>query len=746
MIQLFSASKRAAFTITIAGLIAACGLTRGAQKNASISSSTVPKNIPLRALTGRVSGTSRGIQGLLISSVDNARFSPLSNSFFVATTGTIQHLGSITAGSNVPSHFRALLDSGRVTACTQNSTSENTLTSSTTFNIQCERNTLLVELATENINSQTHDYERTKKSLLNGAVFHLDSANGRAEIHLIQDTLTVLRTESSTQFTFDNAHNLLSKAASSISLRSHANECPNNGCTTARENAELTLTSDALTLKIVASETGETTTFEKQIRNKMSVSTYNVENYWDDDPNNSNPYNDFSSLYSNWYIENFPQKKAERIKSALIAAGLPDIVGLQEIESANNKSRSLEILKPVLTELGYNYYALGLQGEDNPTAVTTAVISKHPITDNTHIEFVYSSSSLPDEQKNDFVGSSRDPQQVTITLPEGQSFALINSHWKSKRDKSPFGDDMRQTVAALIKQHSDSLFFDNGAPVPVVIVGDFNADYREAPVQNGLQLANTIASARVQEKPKQLVPLWLTLGPTQQGSYPHDSHLQALDNIVVTASFFQNQSLTLAEPLWVAGRDGQSARTLANADGQPLRSQMVKYKSSQGDIHARHFDLGYSDHFPLVAVFNRQKQTNVTAFSREIELQSAQSLPYVLIDGSQCGVSETISLTADALGTALYGQCVSLNGIELPLGKTGLYNIYIQPTGSTLTEKPSKIIITADRAYGTNKSWLRGTLQNSEGRTLTKLKGRVGIVDGQKAIFIHSPADDIEIK
>jgi endonuclease/exonuclease/phosphatase family metal-dependent hydrolase len=603
-----------------------------------------------------------------------------------------------------------------------------------------------VELSTETINTSSVDFHRIKKSLKHSAIVRLNSNNKHADIQITNDVLFVNRNGVIQQFKLKDFNEKISLAAKTVISLSGQEVCQNNSCSNEPETAELRVDLRQMTLKIYKLGNDNPDSYFTSTAETFSLSSYNVENFWDDIPDNSNPYNDYSSLYSNWYIGNFPRKKASRIKAALLAAGLPDIVGLQEIESANNKSRSLELLKPVLSELGYNYYALGLQAEDNPTAVTTAVISKFPISDNRRVDFVYSPDTLPDDQKSDFIGSSRDPQHVTIALPEGNSFVLINSHWKSKRDKSPFGDDMRHSVAKLIKQHSDSLKYENGTAVPVVIVGDFNADYREEPVQKGLQLANSIESARNEGIPKQLVPLWLTLAASEQGSYPHDSHLQALDNIVVTASFLQGEKLALSKPMWVVGRDGQSSHMLSNADGQPLRSQIVKYKDSQGDLHTRHFDLGYSDHYPLVAVFNRMGQATATYFPAEIEQQVSKNLSYNLIEGSECSSSETVSLTVEMLGTAQHGQCVSLSGTELPLERTGLYNIYIKAVGSGLIEKSSKIIITADRAYGANKQWLRGTLQNSQGRTLTKLKGRIGLVEGQKAVFIHSPTEDIDIK
>lgn len=747
MNKLLTPGKKALFATFTAAIVVACQLKNAPQTNSNISSAPIPSKTSLRMLEARVSGNTVGIRGFLVSSTPSNEVQPMSDSFFIRATNETQLIGTMTASSQLPAHYQVVTNNGKLTSC-NNTSGTNAFTIQVhSSSIQCGAQTFLIELSSAPEDIKALDEKRSRLAIAHGALFNLSSTKETIEAQIENDFLKVFQNGKVIQFKLKSAGiSELIDAETKITFTGDAQVCPNRTCNSPTHSAELTASADQIQLRLRDSNSQSESLYSTQFSNKLSLASYNVENFWDDDPNNSSPYNDYSSLYSNWYIGNYAKKKAERIKTALLAAGLPDVVGLQEIESASNKSRSLELLKPVLSELGYNYYALGLQAENNPTAVTTAVVSKYPIIENKRIDFVFAPETLPEDQRRDFIGSSRDPQHVTITTPEGTSFALINSHWKSKRDKSPFGDDMRMAVAQLIKKYSDSISFDNGTPAPVVIVGDFNSDYRESPVYSGLELAETLNSARLQGHSKQLVPLWLTLGAHEQGSYPHDSHLQALDNIIVTASFLKGQGVAVSTPMWVAGRTGLSALTLANADGQPLRSQIVKYKDSQGDIHTKHFDLGFSDHFPLVVQFERNSKGPAQTLPQAIEEQNSKNLESVLISGFECSASQTVSLAPEMLAEAHYGQCISMDGMEMPLNKTGLYNIYISSKASNLTEKPAKVIITADRAYGTNKAWLRGTLQNSHGRTLTKIKGRIGLVEGQKAIFIHSPVDDIEIK
>ena len=64
-----------------------------------------------------------------------------------------------------------------------------------------------------------------------------------------------------------------------------------------------------------------------QNQKSISIGSYNIENLWDDDPNNSKPYNDYSSQGSNWYKENIYKYKAEKVANAIAIAGSPTILG-----------------------------------------------------------------------------------------------------------------------------------------------------------------------------------------------------------------------------------------------------------------------------------------------------------------------------------------------------------------------------------------------------------------------------------
>lgn len=753
MIELIKFTKKSLHTGVVLGLLVSCQSKKSSQQSVETLSVPTSENVQLQTLKARLKGDTKNLRGIVFTSTPANASTGLSQAFFVSakarhdTQASEKILGLVTEQPQQKVSFDALYDDGRRSTCVSTSNTPVSQSQQSIF-LRCEHGEVQLMLSRHPTATPAIDHQHSANRLAHGATLTLTSdVSGTIETQLLNGRLSIYRNNQTSHYRVSPADSdrLLSQQGI-ILTGGAADACQPEPCNASNTGFVLEINNAGMQLQLKNSRGQVQDTFHSAVEKALSVASYNVENFWDDQPDNSSPYDDFSNMYSNWYIGNFAQKKVERIKIALLAAGLPDVVGLQEIESANNQGRSLELLKPALAELGYNYYALGPQAEDNPTAVTTAVISRLPILSNTNINFLFAPAELSADEQKDFVNSSRDPQHVNIATPEGSVFALINSHWKSKRDKSPWGDAMRKAVATSIKRYSDSLTFTSGAPVPVVLTGDFNADYREAPVQSGLELAESLAAARVSSNPKRLVPLWLTRSADDQGSYPHNSHLQALDNIAVTASFLRNGPLTLSHPLAVVGSSGLAAQRLANADGQPLRSQLVKYKGAQGEIHSKHFDIGFSDHFPLVARFQRNSAGPTHTFPAEIETQQPKNLPLVTISGFECLTNETISLTPEMLADAPHGQCVQLSQLSLTLNKTGLYNIYIESSSGRFTERPRKIILTTDRAYGANKSWLRGTLQNSAGRTLTKIKGKIGLVDGQKAIFIHSPLEDIEIQ
>jgi endonuclease/exonuclease/phosphatase family metal-dependent hydrolase len=709
----------------------------------------------MKTVTVQLNSNPSGVSHFLLTAQSSA-FAGLSSAFAVdASLSGPQTSGIISAESGLHFSVDAILKNGRQVRCDEEKGLLDFIPSlnAERLNLNCEGTPVSLKISAQAAGESDVALIRTRQSLAEGASLLLANADERE--HLLELTLKdnsmSIAERSSADFPPATVHFTAEEISGFLNSRAALNfPCQISACAENFGPLSITLKPDG---EIIARRTvlkdSTQVVFRRAGSEGLRVATYNVENFWDDDAENSTPYNDFSKDLSDWYSGQFAQRKALRIRDALLAAGLPDVVGLQEIESAANSSRSLELLKPVLSPLGYNFYALGQQAGDNPTAVTTAFISKYPIIENTRLDFLFDSAELTADNRPDFTGASRDPQRVTVALPEGIGLTLINSHWKSKRDNSPVGDQMRLRIGALMREHLSDLGRIQGGPAAAIIMGDFNADYREAPVQQGLQLAPTLASAR--RDPSSLFNLWQTRPALRQGNYPHDSNLNALDNLVVTQPLLNAGSLTLNSSLMIAGDFGTSFKKLRNGDGLPLRSQRHQIKEDDGQLRTFHKDAGYSDHLPLIAEFRRSLSTakvvEAAKFSQQIENQSISSLAVNPVPDSFCADGETRKLSRSEISSALLsasrGDCFEINS-PLMLRKTGLFNVAFDlPAESHSAASERIVIISADRPFGANKNWLRQTLQQSSGKTLTRLHGRLGLIDGVKALFISRPAEDV---
>jgi predicted extracellular nuclease len=336
----------------------------------------------------------------------------------------------------------------------------------------------------------------------------------------------------------------------------------------------------------------------------VTVATYNVENFWDDIEANSGEqnYDEYVKNASNWYSEQMYAKKAHNLADALRMAGAPDIVAMQEIESAGNTSRSLEILKPYIENMGYKYFALGKQTPGNPVSVTTAVISKYPITYNANLNFTISSEgSKSDETMSSSNSSARDPQVVNVDI-NGTTLRLYVAHLKSRRGDYASGDAMRFAAASLMRKDIEVQKAKNPL-MDVIVMGDFNSDETERPLTEGLLSSSDKNNMKMDSSNPDMYNLWFELPSAERCSYMHSGQLWCLDHILTSASLFDGKGLDLVEGSFqvVGHNGGEAAERLMKNDGRtPFRWGMQRSRNG-----SRFTGTGYSDHLPLVVTLKR---------------------------------------------------------------------------------------------------------------------------------------------
>lgn len=214
---------------------------------------------------------------------------------------------------------------------------------------------------------------------------------------------------------------------------------------------------------------------------QLSISTFNVNNFFDDNPDSGN---DAEPVLTG------TQLALKRAKiAAAIADGLncPDFVAIQEVES----EALLEELSGRLFEhCGFVYQVSHQESPDargadlallsNPTRILVDDIALIQRCTEVQTEVVDPTVACPAGQQPLF---SRPPLQVRVTV-DGYELVLIVNHFKSKRGgvAETVGRRLAQaaTVNALVREIQQSEGIDS-----VVVLGDFN-DYDQSAVMQAI--------------------------------------------------------------------------------------------------------------------------------------------------------------------------------------------------------------------------------------------------------------------
>jgi endonuclease/exonuclease/phosphatase family metal-dependent hydrolase len=499
---------------------------------------------------------------------------------------------------------------------------------------------------------------------------------------------------------------------------------------------------------------------------EITVGSYNVENMWDDTETVGVHYGEYADATSNWYADKMHLPKARSVAKAIALAGAPDILALEEIESAENRSRSLELLKPELAKLGYRYFELGHQQGDNPVAVTTALVSKFPIVQSFNLPFVYIDPAADAKLAGELAGSSRDPH-VSEVVVAGRVLRVYSAHWKSKRSGEEAGDRMRLFTARLMKADMDAARAVS-PDLDMVILGDFNTEYSDKAIVEGLRSTGDERRMLEAGPSDSLYNLWFELPESERGSYSFEGKRTTIDNILVNDALFDDRGFQIVDNSFrVVGHTGLPREILMNADGTPLRWQQERRKVADGPTVNTHLGVGYSDHLPLVFTLKLAQHTEAVAPGKDARdgkqgsgiatparkvarvNPSTTHLPPATVAEDVvpvCTESEPVldPRIDDVFLPQNFGRCVKLEGVKLPLRKVGQFDVGVVLEGEA--GKGRTLVVSATRSFGANKGWIRGTLQVEAGAAnLTFVKGRIGISGGRIAVLPHDTAKDVTL-
>ncbi len=414
--------------------------------------------------------------------------------------------------------------------------------------------------------------------------------------------------------------------------------------------------------------------------NTLRVLSYNVQNLWDDIPENTPQawsdflatlnsddrdevggrrplqYMEYTLKGSNWYTLPVLEAKIQNLIEVIQMADTPEILALQELESAANESHVFEIrgthsvLKEELEKLGYRYFILGHQNPRNPVSVTTAIVSKVPVKELDSVSIDY------DDEP--YSTSARDIQAVEYN-EGGNRMVIFNNHWKSKIGDPKKTEATRVQTAQLLRQriqeekHTDP-------NTRIVVLGDLNSGYHEKPIK---VLATGEETEMLREEgASHLYNLWYDLENEDRWETSYRGRRQSLSAMLISDDFYNQDGIQYKDQSFrVIGQSGEAADKLLNADGTPFRWQIRKNRR-----YANHIGQGFSDHLPLIASFEVSaptKKHSKRRLTHPVRENFATNPQPVLDQVPLCSPEETVDIkTVDLRSNRWFRKCVRIEG------------------------------------------------------------------------------------
>ena len=528
-----------------------------------------------------------------------------------------------------------------------------------------------------------------------------------------------------------------------------------------------------------------------QAKDSMRIASYNFENFWDSDPDNTDAqwkkyiqtlpqeeqkslrsslqYESYSKKHSNWYEKDVLRAKIDNVIAVLEMAKLPDIVGLQEVESANNTSTVFdtpygdgETFRTKLAKLGYKHIYLGQQEEENPVSVTTAFISKVALEVLPQVKIESPGHS----------GSARDLQAVALYLEHNERVVIFNNHWKSKRSGSEEirVETARKLAARIAEERKSSV------ETHIIVLGDLNSAYHERPLET---LGTTKDKSLFYQKKDThlLYNLWYEKAPKDRWESSFNGVRGTLSHILISGSLFKDKDFHYEDSSFeVIGHTGKAKEKMIDVSGVPYRWQIRFFYSWN-----HHMKRGYSDHLPLVASFKVNSEIRPPQHNKRVPRESHEAPDKIFFNEIEpCKEEEAIDLMKIRYQSEedLDRKCVKidLDSFEEPLelhtrGKYSQNYIKLPFQGrSSKKERDLYLGITMVGRYNwrpnlhdprinyvdaaisagkfngknwhphSNKCFVRKVLQRPGGK-LRKVMGRAGFSDGYFSIHIASRQD-----
>ncbi len=259
-----------------------------------------------------------------------------------------------------------------------------------------------------------------------------------------------------------------------------------------------------------------------QAQKELTVMFYNCENFFDtfDDPKTKDEeYLPTSEMQ--WDIKKYNNKikrLAEVMDSTVAGVGLPDVIGVCEIEN-----------KTVLTDL---VAKSNLKNRTYKSIVTTGLDER-----GINVGLIYDESIFKFEGSEELNATNsaiedyktRNILCVNLThKTSGEVFYFFVNHWPSRRDGEKETEAKRLYAAQILKAKIQLLQSKN-PKAKLIAMGDFN----DTPNNNSI-----LKTLQANSKPKanELLNPFLELAIREQGTHYHQGKWQVFDQIILSPS------------------------------------------------------------------------------------------------------------------------------------------------------------------------------------------------------------------
>ena len=324
--------------------------------------------------------------------------------------------------------------------------------------------------------------------------------------------------------------------------------------------------------------------------NTFTIATYNVENLFDLEKNNTE-YSEFvPNNKSLWNQRNFNIKLNNLIK--VINNIDADIIALQEIENRD----LMQELKRKLPQ--YQYYSFIKYPE---SAIGLGILSKIEIKDNRHIDVKFTTRLFR-------------PILETTFVYENIEFKVFNNHWPSKA----VGESYRVQYAKNLQDRLLTIPKD----YDYILLGDFNSDYDEyITFQKNLKLNNSRGITGINQilnttfenkfvsyddvltyQKRVHFNLWLDLPTNERFSSKFRGQNNTPDSIILSPALFDTKKLSYIPKSFEVFKPEYLYKD----------NTVNRWEMSGGKFNKVHKGEGYSDHLPILAKFSTNKEyTNI---------------------------------------------------------------------------------------------------------------------------------------